>query len=95
MKINIFFCRLNEVGDFAMPLNIIIQNAIKDILKSRISVANTYVLRIFRDEYKVLDHIKNLQRIFLLGAGDLMLTFYSNLFKSVSFDDGNLSLAHQ
>lgn len=54
------------------------------MLKSRISVANTYVLRMFRDEYNVLDHIKNLQRVYLFGAGDLMLTFYSNLFKSVS-----------
>lgn len=47
-------------------------------------MANAYVFRIFRDEYKVFDHIKNLQRVYLLGAGDLMLTFYSNLFQNVS-----------
>lgn len=53
------------------------------MLRSRIAVANAHVLRIYRDEFKVIDHIKNVQRVFLLGAGDLMLTFYSNLFKSV------------
>lgn len=47
-------------------------------------MANKYVLRIFLDEYKVLDHLIDLQRVFFLGAGDLMLTFYSKLFQSVS-----------
>lgn len=70
--------------DFPLPLAIVIENCIKEILNARISVANAYVFRIFRDEYKVFDHIKNLQRVYLLGAGDVMLTFYSNLFQNVT-----------
>lgn len=76
--------RLTEITNFPMPLSIVIQKCLQKILRSRVSVANKYVLRIFLDEYRVLDHIANLQRVFLFGAGDLMTTFYSNLFESVS-----------
>lgn len=76
---------MSKVSDFPMPFNVIIHECLSKILKSRISVANEYVLRIFLEEYKLLDHIINLQRVFFFGAGDLMLTFYSKLFKSVSY----------
>lgn len=57
-----------------------------NLLISRIATANRYVLNIFTTEYNVLEHIYNLQKVFFLGAGDLMQTFYSNLFQSVSQD---------
>lgn len=68
-----------------MPLSIVIHQCLKKIFKSRIAGANKFVLQIFLDEYKVLDHLIHLQRVFFFGAGDLMLTFYSKLFKCVSF----------
>lgn len=67
-----------------MPLSLTIYECLRKILRSRISIANKYVLRMFLDEYKVLDHLIHLQRVFFFGAGDLMLTFYCKLFKSVS-----------
>lgn len=79
------FSRITQITDFPLPLTIIIHDCLRKLLRSRIAVANTYVLRIFLDEYKVLDHIINLQRVFFFGAGDLMLTFYSKLFKQVSW----------
>lgn len=82
---SIVFSRITQITDFPLPLTIIIHDCLRKILRSRIAVANTYVLRIFLDEYKVLDHIINLQRVFFFGAGDLMLTFYSKLFKQVSW----------
>lgn len=69
-----------------MPISNVIHQTLDSLLKSRISSANRYVLNIFISEYHVWEHIFNLQKIFLLGAGDLMQTFYSNLFKSVSLD---------
>lgn len=72
--------------DFPMPMSIIIYERLREILRSRISIANEYVLRIFLDEYNVHDHLINLQRVYFFGAGDLMHTFYSKLFKSVSND---------
>lgn len=80
---------LNQITDFPMPLSIIIHDRLRDILRSRISAANKYVLQIFLDEYKVLDHLVNLQKVFFFGAGDLMLTFYSKLFMSVSISSLN------
>lgn len=76
--------RICNVTDFPMPLSITIYERLREILRSRISIANEYVLRIFLDEYNVLDHLINLQRVYFFGAGDLMHTFYSRLFKSVS-----------
>lgn len=64
------------------------------ILRSRISIANKFVRRIYLDEYKVLDHLVNLQRVFFFGAGDLMHTFYSKLFKSVSILNQLIALIH-
>ncbi|XP_031634279.1 gamma-tubulin complex component 5-like isoform X2 [Contarinia nasturtii] len=76
--------KISKITDFPMPLSVIIHGCLKQIFRSRISIANKYVLRIFLDEYKVLDHLINLQRVFFFGAGDLMLTFYSKLFKSMN-----------
>lgn len=70
--------------NFPMPLTLTIHERLRKILRSRISIANEYVLRIFLDEYKVHDHLINLQRVYFFSAGDLMHTFYSKLFKSVS-----------
>lgn len=77
------YTKICNITDFPMPLSITIFDRLREILRSRISIANEYVLRIFLDEYKVVDHLINLQRVYFFGAGDLMLTFYSNLFKSV------------
>lgn len=86
--LNIFNCvlyfRLNEITEFHLPISQIIHQTLTNLLKSRISSANRYVLNIFIDEYHVFDHMFSLQKIYFLGAGDLMQTFYSNLFKSVS-----------
>lgn len=71
------------MSNLPMPLCTTIHERLREILRSRISIANEYVLRIFLDEYKVLDHLINLQRVYFFGAGDLMHTFYSKLFKSV------------
>lgn len=71
-----------------MPLSTTIYERLREILQSRISIANEYVLRIFLDEYNVSDHLISLQRVYFFGAGDLMLTFYSNLFKSVCIRPG-------
>lgn len=67
-----------------MPTAPIVFSVLHNLLKSRIATANRYVLDIFTKEYNVLEHIYNLQKVFLLGAGDLMQTFYSNLFQCVS-----------
>lgn len=75
---------LYRISHFTLPLSIVIHDRLRAILKSRIFTANKYVQRIFVDEYKIMDHFVNLQRVFFFGAGDLMLTFYSKLFMSVS-----------
>lgn len=79
-----YYPRICNITDFPLPLSLTIYERLHEILRARISIANNYVLRMFLDEYKVLDHLIYLQRVFFFGAGDLMLTFYSNLFKSVS-----------
>lgn len=66
-----------------MPTAPVVFSVLHSLLKSRITTANRYVLNIFTMEYNVLEHIYNLQKVFLLGAGDLMQTFYSNLFQCV------------
>lgn len=75
---------LNEITDFHLPASPTIFSVLHNLLKSRIVAANRYVLNIFTKEYNVLEHIYNLQKVFLHGAGDLMQTFYSNLFQCVS-----------
>lgn len=75
---------MNEITDFHMPIVSIVFSELESLLQARIATANRYVLNIFTKEYNVLEHIYDLQKVFLLGAGDLMQTFYSNLFQCVS-----------
>lgn len=62
---------------------IVFQN-LRSLLESRISSANRCVIYMYLDEYQVLGHLKNLQKVYFMEAGDLMFLFYSNLFKQVS-----------
>lgn len=38
----------------------------------------------YKDEYQVLYHLKNLRKVYLLEASDLMYSFYSFIFKKVN-----------
>lgn len=61
---------------------IVFQN-LRSLLESRIASANRCVLGMYLDEYQVLGHLTNLQKVYFLEAGDLMFLFYSSLFKQV------------
>lgn len=56
----------------------------REVLETRINIANQYTLNIYLNEFDIMRHISNLRMVYLLGAGDLMLTFYSNLFKRMN-----------
>lgn len=79
-----FLCRFNKITDFLLPYIPVICKYTNEVLQSRISIANQYVLDIYLQEYDIMKHISNLRMVFLLGAGDLMLAFYSNLFQRVT-----------
>lgn len=57
-----------------------------DVLQARISIANQYTLNIYLNEFDIMRHILNLQKVYLLGAGDSMLAFYSSLFEKVNMN---------
>lgn len=65
-------------------MSTIIFGVLENLLQARVSIANKYVLKIYTDEYNVLQHLYNLAKVYLFGAGDLMMTFYSKLFNCVS-----------
>lgn len=66
-----------------LPIEEVVLNALSRILKTRIAFANSFVMRLYREEFDILKHLRNIRKIYLLEASDIMHQFYSKLFKQV------------
>ncbi|XP_011188868.2 gamma-tubulin complex component 5 [Zeugodacus cucurbitae] len=71
-----------------LPLEEVILNALSRILKTRIAFANSFVMRLYREEFDILKHLRNIRKIYLLEASDIMHQFYSKLFKQIESGEG-------
>lgn len=78
------FERLKPATSFILPYDHYCRAILKSLLQQRISVANNYVLGIYKNEHQLVHHLHNLSKIYFLEAGDLMCDFYSKLFTQVS-----------
>ncbi|XP_053680306.1 gamma-tubulin complex component 5 [Anopheles nili] len=74
---------LNSISTLQLPLEHVLFNAIKNLMESKRQAANHYVTYIYKDEFHVMDHLKNIRKVLLLEASDLMDYFYSDLFRRV------------
>uniref|UniRef100_A0A182JMA1 Gamma-tubulin complex component n=1 Tax=Anopheles atroparvus TaxID=41427 RepID=A0A182JMA1_ANOAO len=66
-----------------LPLENVLFNAIKNLMETKRQAANHYVTYIYKEEFRVMDHLKNIRKVLLLEASDLMDYFYSNLFRRI------------
>uniref|UniRef100_A0A182PRU9 Gamma-tubulin complex component n=1 Tax=Anopheles epiroticus TaxID=199890 RepID=A0A182PRU9_9DIPT len=66
-----------------LPLEHVLFNAIKNLMETKRQAANHYVTYIYKDEFHVMDHLKNIRKVLLLEASDLMDYFYSDLFRRI------------
>lgn len=90
--------RLKPTTTFILPYHQYFCTILTNLLNARISVANDWVLEIYKNEHQLVHHLQNLPKIFFMESGDLMFDFYSKLFTQVStyytystvhFSDGN------
>lgn len=78
------YSRLNSITTYLMlPLEHVLFDAIKNLMESKRQAANHFVSTIYKEELLVLNHLKNIRRVLLLEASDLMYFFYSDLFKMI------------
>lgn len=68
---------------YSLPLEQLINSVLNRLLKRRIAFADNFVLQLYRDEFMLLKHLRNIRKVLLLEASDIMHQFYSNLFKQV------------
>ncbi|XP_052902053.1 gamma-tubulin complex component 5-like [Anopheles moucheti] len=74
---------LNSISSLQLPLEHVLFNAIKNLMETKRQAANHYVTYIYKDEFHVMDHLKNIRKVLLLEASDLMDYFYSDLFRRI------------
>lgn len=74
-------------GGCMLPVGDAVSDTLAALLTARIAVANRCVIRMYRDEFQVLAHLRNLRRVFLLEASDLMFQFYTTLFRQIERSD--------
>lgn len=83
---NDLFERLKPKTEFILPYDHYFRAILTNLLQARISVANDYVLGIYKNEHQLVHHLKNLSKIYFMEAGDLLCDFYSKLFTQVSYN---------
>uniref|UniRef100_A0A1B0G349 Gamma-tubulin complex component n=1 Tax=Glossina morsitans morsitans TaxID=37546 RepID=A0A1B0G349_GLOMM len=67
----------------SLPLEELLIKTLTQILNRRIELANSFVMKLYRDEFMILTHLQNLRKVLLLEASDVMYQFYSRLFKQI------------
>ncbi|XP_053950700.1 gamma-tubulin complex component 5 [Anastrepha ludens] len=72
-----------EQSKHILPLEEVVLNALSRILKTRIAFANSFVMRLYLEEFDILKHLRNIRKIYLLEASDVMHQFYNKLFKQI------------
>lgn len=78
-----FFCRLNELSPIILPAEHIVSKIMTEVLETKMSASHKAVINIYIDEFKILNHLKNLRKIFLYEASFLMDVFFTKLFQQV------------
>ncbi|XP_017489362.1 PREDICTED: gamma-tubulin complex component 5 [Rhagoletis zephyria] len=76
-----------EDSKHILPLEEVVLNALSRILKTRIAFANSFVMRLYSEEFDILKHLRNIRKIYLLEASDIMHQFYNKLFKQIESGD--------
>uniref|UniRef100_A0A182RSD0 Gamma-tubulin complex component n=1 Tax=Anopheles funestus TaxID=62324 RepID=A0A182RSD0_ANOFN len=74
---------LNSISTLQLPLEHVLFNAIKTLMETKRQAANHYVTYIYKDEFHAMDHLKNIRKVLLLEASDLMDYFYTDLFRRI------------
>ncbi|XP_055614267.1 gamma-tubulin complex component 5 [Uranotaenia lowii] len=78
------YARLNSISrQLMLPLENILFEAIKQLMETKRRAANHFVTTIYKEEFLVMNHLKNIRKVLLLEASDLMYYFYSDLFKRI------------
>lgn len=77
------FYRLNELSPIILPAEQIVSKIMSEVLETKMSASHKAVINIYIDEFKILNHLKNLRKIFLYEASYLMDTFFIKLFQQV------------
>ncbi|XP_065094510.1 gamma-tubulin complex component 5-like [Ochlerotatus camptorhynchus] len=76
--------RLNSIsGQLTLPLEHVLFSAIKNLMETKRQAANHFVTTIYKEEFLVLNHLKNIRKVLLLEASDLMYYFYSDLYRRI------------
>ncbi|XP_039429506.1 gamma-tubulin complex component 5-like [Culex pipiens pallens] len=78
------YTRLNSIsGQLMLPLEHVLFGAIKNLMETKRQAANHFVTTIYKEEFLVLHHLKNVRKVLLLEASDLMYYFYNDLFRRI------------
>ncbi|XP_058822451.1 gamma-tubulin complex component 5 [Topomyia yanbarensis] len=76
--------RVNSISSHLMlPLEQVLFSTIKNLMETKRQAANHFVTTIYKEEFLVLNHLKNIRKVLLLEASDLMYYFYSDLFRRI------------
>lgn len=79
---------LNQANDFLLlPLEHSIQRIIKDLLHKKISIAERFVMNIYKNEFHIVHHLQEIRRVFFLESNELINFFYSTLFPQMEEDE--------
>lgn len=78
------YTRLNSISaQLMLPLENVLFIAIKNLMETKRQAANHFVTTIYKKKFLVLNHLKNIRKVLLLEASDLMYYFYSDLFRRI------------
>lgn len=75
--------KLQSLSEVPLPLQEIILKSISKILSTRISVSNSFVIRMFKEDFQLLKHLQNIRKVLLMEACDIMHFFNTKLFQMI------------
>lgn len=80
---NELFKRLREITEQTLPLRMILEKILSELLDLRYSSASKLVKNIMMQEYKLEAHLKLMRSVYMMEAGHIMNKFYQILFHEI------------
>ncbi|XP_037938837.1 gamma-tubulin complex component 5 [Teleopsis dalmanni] len=70
-----------------LQLNLMVLDALAIVLKTRLNLTNSFLIKLYFEEYCIEIHLQNIRKVFLLESADLMYYFFEKLFTQIESNE--------
>lgn len=73
--------------DVLLPLNLILEGAMHSCIRNACNVSCSKLIQVLKEKHHLMDHVSVMKKYYLMESGDVMFSFYSEIFQKICCGD--------